>query len=141
MKFCVLPSVGCRYEKGEWSQCVGGQITREDKLEPEATGGSDQNCNPVRTVSKKCKANGNSSGGKQHGQSRRTKEQKQKDKGKSGEFDPFVKSLIQILCLQEPVTFRLDNENYLFYTYTEATFLILNKRFLNASPYGLLEQQ
>ncbi|XP_043647629.1 uncharacterized protein LOC122616288 [Drosophila teissieri] len=72
---------GCRYEKGEWSQCVGGQITREDKLEPEATGGSDQNCNPVRTVSKKCKANGNSSGGKQHGQSRRTKEQKQKDKG------------------------------------------------------------
>ncbi|XP_033161084.1 uncharacterized protein LOC117141638 [Drosophila mauritiana] len=72
---------GCRYEKGEWSQCVGGQITREDKLEPEATGGSDQNCNPVRTVSKKCKVNGNSSGGKQHGQSRRTKEQKQRDKG------------------------------------------------------------
>jgi len=45
-------------------------MTREDKLEAEAIGGSDQNCNPVRTVNKKCKANGNAAGGKQHGQNR-----------------------------------------------------------------------
>jgi len=58
-------------------------MTREDKLEAEAIGGSDQNCNPVRTVNKKCKANGNAAGGKQHGQNRGTKERKQKDKSKN----------------------------------------------------------
>ncbi|KAI8039429.1 hypothetical protein M5D96_008153 [Drosophila gunungcola] len=65
---------GCRYEKGTWSQCNDGHMTREDKLQAEAVGGSDQNCDPVRTVSKKCKAN--SGAGKQHGQNRGTKERK-----------------------------------------------------------------
>ncbi|XP_065720744.1 uncharacterized protein miple2 isoform X3 [Drosophila suzukii] len=78
---------GCRYDKGTWSQCIAGQMTREDKLEAEAIGGSDQNCNPVRTVNKKCKANGNAAGGKQHGQNRGTKERKQKDKS-AGRISP-----------------------------------------------------
>lgn len=56
-------------------------MTREDKLQAEAVGGSDHNCDPVRTVNKKCKANGNAAAGKQHGPNRAAKERKQKEKG------------------------------------------------------------
>ncbi|KAH8303817.1 hypothetical protein KR018_008579 [Drosophila ironensis] len=84
---------GCRYEKGAWSPCNNGQMTREDKLQTEANGGSDQSCDSVRTVNKKCRPNGSGNGagagngsgagaGKHNnGSNRSPKERKQKEKG------------------------------------------------------------
>ncbi|KAH8252124.1 hypothetical protein KR026_005891 [Drosophila bipectinata] len=75
---------GCRYEKGTWSPCNNGQMTREDKLQTEVNGGqaSDQSCDAVRKVNKKCKPAGNS-GERKHnnGSNRNQKERKQKEKG------------------------------------------------------------
>ncbi|ALC42974.1 miple2 [Drosophila busckii] len=60
----------CRYEKGLWSECNGGQMNREDKLKA-SDDGSQQNCNAVRTSTKKCKPGGG----------RAKKERKHKEKG------------------------------------------------------------
>ncbi|KPU77747.1 uncharacterized protein Dana_GF25045, isoform B [Drosophila ananassae] len=75
---------GCRYDKGTWSPCNNGQMTREDKLQTEVSGGqaSDQNCDAVRKVNKKCKPAGNSAERKHNnGSNRNQKERKQKEKG------------------------------------------------------------
>lgn len=72
LTFLLIPPQACRYEKGHWSECIGGKMTREDKLKP-AEDGSPQSCNPVRSVDHKCNP-----GGVQ----RSNKERKHKDKGK-----------------------------------------------------------
>lgn len=73
-------------------------MTREDKLQAEVNGGqaSDQNCDAVRKVNKKCKPAG-SSGERKHnnGSNRNQKERKQKEKGTILSFDPKSNIIIQ----------------------------------------------
>lgn len=42
--------VACRYDKGEWSKCVNGQMTRTDNIKT----GFDPSCKQTREVNKNC---------------------------------------------------------------------------------------
>lgn len=59
----------CRYEKGTWSECASGQMSRTDKLKSSA----EQTCQSTRVVNKNCNS------GKSKGEK---KDRKNKDKGK-----------------------------------------------------------
>ncbi|XP_030385122.1 homeobox protein 13 isoform X2 [Scaptodrosophila lebanonensis] len=71
----------CRYEKGAWSECKAGQMTREDKLKvSDATNNNnEQSCEPIRITNRKC--NPGSAGNKQGGNGGRSKDRKHKEKG------------------------------------------------------------
>lgn len=73
----------CRYEKGAWSECINGQMTREDKLK--STGGVSESssCEPMRSINKKCNPNNGGASSKQanSGGGGSKKERKNKDKG------------------------------------------------------------
>ncbi|XP_036337170.1 uncharacterized protein LOC118747276 [Rhagoletis pomonella] len=79
-KKCKKP---CRYEKGAWSECVNGQMTRQDILKSTAAanpaGGTDtaaeSSCEPMRNINKKCNAGGAKM------VSKANKERKHKEKG------------------------------------------------------------
>lgn len=60
----------CRYEKGTWSECITGQMSRTDKLKSS----SDPTCQSTRVVNKNCNP------GKSKDKS--NKDRKNKDKGK-----------------------------------------------------------
>lgn len=40
----------CRYDKGEWSKCVNGSMSRKDDVRA----GSDASCKPTRDITKPC---------------------------------------------------------------------------------------
>jgi hypothetical protein len=42
----------CRYNKGEWSECVNGERSRTDTIKPQSTAG----CEQSRVITKKCKS-------------------------------------------------------------------------------------
>ena len=65
-----IPAIlACRYEKGTWSECATGQMSRADKLKTT----SDPSCEATRVIKKNCKS------GKS--KDKATKERKNKDKG------------------------------------------------------------
>lgn len=65
----TLPTA-CRYEKGSWSECATGQMTRADKLKAS----SDPSCEATRVIKKNCKP------GKSKDKSAK-EQRKNKDKG------------------------------------------------------------
>lgn len=42
--------IACRYDKGEWSKCVNGSMSRKDNVRA----GSDATCKPNREINKNC---------------------------------------------------------------------------------------
>lgn len=46
--FCV--QIACRYDKGEWSKCVSGSMSRKDNVRT----GSDASCKATREITKNC---------------------------------------------------------------------------------------
>ncbi|CAD7002859.1 unnamed protein product [Ceratitis capitata] len=82
----LLSFTACRYEKGAWSECTNGQMTRLDKLKTAAAkanlpvntdatdANSDSSCEPIRKTTKRC----NSGGAKMANKA--NKERKHKDK-------------------------------------------------------------
>lgn len=83
-----FPSLtACRYEKGAWSECTNGQMTRQDKLKSATTtnptvatdttdANADSSCEPMRKITKRCNIGGPKMTNKSN------KERKHKDKGK-----------------------------------------------------------
>ncbi|SPP86925.1 Hypothetical predicted protein [Drosophila guanche] len=63
-------NTACRYEKGSWSECATGQMTRADKLKAS----SDPSCEATRVIKKNCKP------GKSKDKSAK-EQRKNKDKG------------------------------------------------------------
>lgn len=48
--FCFLLQIACRYDKGEWSKCVNGSMSRKDNVRT----GSDASCKATREITKNC---------------------------------------------------------------------------------------
>lgn len=46
----VNAHIACRYDKGEWSKCVNGSMSRKDNVRA----GSDASCKPTREITKNC---------------------------------------------------------------------------------------
>lgn len=46
----IILNPACRYEKGAWSECTTGQMTRSDKLKTT----TDTTCQTTRVVTKNC---------------------------------------------------------------------------------------
>lgn len=88
LNFICFFFTACRYEKGSWSDCVTGQMTRADKLKPT----SDPSCEATRIIKKNCKP------GKSKDKS--AKEQR-KNKDKGGFFLNF--GFIENVVLEEVV--------------------------------------
>ncbi|XP_039963521.1 uncharacterized protein LOC120776701 isoform X2 [Bactrocera tryoni] len=76
----------CRYEKGAWSECTNGQMTRQDKLKSAITTNPtvatdttdtnpDSSCEAMRKITKRCNVGGAKMANKSN------KERKHKDKG------------------------------------------------------------
>lgn len=43
-------TLACRYDKGEWSKCVNGSMSRKDNVRA----GSDASCKATRDITKNC---------------------------------------------------------------------------------------
>lgn len=46
----LIPNTACRYEKGAWTECTSGQMSRSDRLKT----ASDPTCQQTRDVTKNC---------------------------------------------------------------------------------------
>lgn len=63
--------IACRYDKGEWSKCVNGSISRKDNVRT----GSDASCKQTRDITKSCN---------------KDKKQKKQDKSKLKKSITFI---------------------------------------------------
>lgn len=48
--YCFRLFSACRYEKGEWSKCLNGSMSRKDNVRAN----SDASCKPTREITKNC---------------------------------------------------------------------------------------